>query len=193
MNAAELQINFLKQIKNQLPSHLALVDAIAEQLNISNDSAYRRIRGEKHLTFDEIQILSAHYKISLDSFLHLQNDSLIFWGKNIDRHFFDFENYLQGIVAQLTYFMTARHKHIFNLNKDIPIFHHFMFPELAAFKSYFWSRYHLDYQQFNREQFLVEDFLIFSITRGKKLQTSTCKFHQRKYGTWIALILPSGK
>jgi hypothetical protein len=81
VNAAELQTAFLKQIKNQLPSHLALVDAITEQLNLSNDSAYRRIRGEKHLTFDEIQILAAHYKISLDSFLHLQNNSLIFWGK----------------------------------------------------------------------------------------------------------------
>ena len=81
MNAAELQTAFLKQIKNQLPSHLALVDAIAEQLNLSNDSAYRCIRGEKHLTFDEIQILAARYKISLDCFLHLQTDSLIFWGK----------------------------------------------------------------------------------------------------------------
>ncbi len=30
LNAAELQINFLKEIKNQRPSHLALVDAIAE-------------------------------------------------------------------------------------------------------------------------------------------------------------------
>ena len=59
VNAAELQTAFLKQIKNQLPSHLALVDAIAEQLNLSNDSAYRRIRGEKHLTFDEIQILAS--------------------------------------------------------------------------------------------------------------------------------------
>ncbi len=37
MNAVELQIAFLKQIKNVLPQHLALVDALAEQLNISND------------------------------------------------------------------------------------------------------------------------------------------------------------
>lgn len=169
MNAVELQIAFLKEIKNQLPQHLALVDALAEQLNISNDSAYRRIRGEKHLTFDEIQILAAHFKISLDSFLHLQNDALIFWGKNIDRHTFDFENYLQGIVSQLQYFMKAREKQMFNLNKDIPIFHHFMFPELAAFKSYFWSRYNLDYTQFNREQFLIDDFIDIFNNTGKKI------------------------
>lgn len=169
MNAAELQVAFLKQIKNKLPSHLALVDAIAEQLNLSNDSAYRRLRGEKHLTFDEIQILAAHFKISLDSFLHLQNDALIFWGKNIDRAQFDFENYLQGIVRQLEYFIPAKEKQMFYLNKDIPIFHHFMFPELAAFKCYFWSRYDLDYPRFNKDQFLIEDFIDIFNNTGKKI------------------------
>ena len=169
MNAAELQTAFLKQIKNQLPSHLALVDAIAEQLNLSNDSAYRRIRGEKHLTFDEIHILAARYKISLDSFLHLQADSLIFWGKNIDRQTFDFENYLQGIVSQLEFFMPAKEKQMYSLNKDIPIFHHFMFPELATFKCYFWSRYNLDYAKFNKGQFLIDDFIDIFNTRGRKI------------------------
>jgi hypothetical protein len=169
VNAVELQTAFLKQIKNQLPSHLAFVDAIAEQLNLSNDSAYRRIRGEKHLTFDEIQILAAHYKISLDSFLHLQNDSLIFWGKNIDRNEFDFENYLQGIVSQLEFFLPAKEKQMYILNKDIPIFHHFMFPELAAFKCYFWSRYDLDYPTFNKDQFLIEDFIDIFNNTGKKI------------------------
>ncbi len=169
VNAAELQTAFLKQIKNQLPPHLSLVDAIAEQLNISNDSAYRRLRGEKHLTFDEIQILSAHYKISLDSFLHLQNDSLTFWGRNIDRGTFDFENYLQGIVSQLEHFIPAKEKLMYYLNKDIPIFHHFMFPELAAFKCYFWSRYDLDYPKFNKGQFLIEDFIDIFNNTGKKI------------------------
>lgn len=169
MNATELQIDFLKQIRGHLPSHLSLVDAIAEQLNLSNDSAYRRIRGEKHLTFDEIQILASHFKISLDSFLHLQNDSLIFWGKNIDRHTFDFENYLQGIVRQLEYFIPSKEKQMLYLNKDIPIFHHFMFPELAAFKCYFWSRYDLDYPKYNKNQFLIEDYIDIFNKTGKRI------------------------
>ena len=169
MNAAELQASFLKQIKNQLPQHLALVDALADELNISNDSAYRRIRGEKHLTFDEIQILAAKYKISLDTFLHLQNNALIFWGQNIDRHTFDFENYLQSIVTQLEYFLTADKVQMYYLNKDIPIFHHFMFPELAAFKCYFWSRYNLNYPQFNKGQFLIDDFIDIFNNTGKRI------------------------
>ncbi len=93
----------------------------------------------------------------------------MFWGRNIDRHTFDFENYLQGIVSQLAYFLTGNDQHMFNLNKDIPIFHHFMFPELAAFKSYFWSRYNLDYPQFNKGQFLIEDFIDIFNNTGRKI------------------------
>ena len=169
MDATELQVDFLKKIKSQLPLHLSLVDAIAELLNISNDSAYRRLRGEKHLTFDEIELLASHYKISLDSFLHLKSNSLVFWGKNIERDHFDFEDYLQGIVKQLEYFMKATDRSLFYLNKDIPIFHHFMFPELAAFKCYFWIRYDLDYPKFNRERFLLDDFLDIFNNTGKKI------------------------
>lgn len=169
MNAVELQVAFLKEVKNQLPQHLALVDALAEKLNISNDSAYRRIRGEKHFTLDEIRILAADFKISLDTFLHLQNDALIFWGKNIDRDRFDFERYLQGIVRQLEYFVSAGEKQMFYLNKDIPIFHLFMFPELAAFKCYFWCRYDLNYAQFNKGQFVIGDFIDMFNNTGKKI------------------------
>lgn len=47
MGSIELQQHFFDHIKERLPTHLSLVDEVAELLSISNDSAYRRIRGEK--------------------------------------------------------------------------------------------------------------------------------------------------
>ena len=94
---------------------------------------------------------------------------MIFRGRNIDRETFDFENYLQGIAHQLELFIPAKEKKMYYLNKDIPIFHHFMFPELAAFKCYFWSRYDLDYPKFNKGQFLIEDFIDIFNNTGKKI------------------------
>ncbi|HEV8084375.1 MAG TPA: hypothetical protein VGP55_14305 [Chitinophagaceae bacterium] len=44
-----------------------------------------------------------------------------------------------------------------------------MFPELAAFKCYFWSRYDLDYPKFNKGQFLIEDFIDIFNNTGKKI------------------------
>src|SRR3954453_4798644 len=99
MNFNDLQISFFKKIKEKLPSHISLPDVIAEYLHISNDSAYRRIRGEKALTLDEIEILVSKTKISLDQFFKVPDTSneICFTGKLIDREVFDFEDYLSGI------------------------------------------------------------------------------------------------
>lgn len=168
MTAAELQMAFLNQIRDNLPQHLSVVDAIAENLHLSNDSAYRRLRGEKLLTFDEIEVLSRTFNVSLDSFLQLNSDAVVFKGRYLNREKFDFETYLSGIKNQLDYFISFRQKHLYYLNKDIPIFHLLMFPELATFKCYFWSRYNLDYARFNREKFSIEDFIdIFNNTGSK--------------------------
>jgi hypothetical protein len=154
-----MQHLFFNHIKERMPDHLSLVDEVAELLNISNDSAYRRIRGDKALSFDEIQKLALHFKVSLDQFLHLQGNSITFFGNYINRDVFDLKNYFQNMVKQLTYFSAAQKKELFYLNKDVPIFHFFAFPELAAFKAYFWSRYNLNYPQFNKGQFLISDFM----------------------------------
>ncbi|MCK4677786.1 MAG: hypothetical protein KAT48_06625 [Bacteroidales bacterium] len=43
----ELQIEFFRQIKTNIPSNLSLVDKVADILDISTDSSYRRIGGQK--------------------------------------------------------------------------------------------------------------------------------------------------
>lgn len=164
-----MQTLFFTHIRQHLPGHISLVDEVADTLSISNDSAYRRIRGDKPLSFDEIQKLAIRFNVSLDQFLHLQGNTVTFSGSYIDRENFDLENYLQGIVNQLTLFSLAQKKELFYLNKDFPIFHLFMFPELAAFKCYFWSRYNLNYSQFNKGQFLIEDFIPLLENQGKKI------------------------
>jgi plasmid maintenance system antidote protein VapI len=169
MQATQMQVNFFKHLKDKVPSHLSLVDEVAELLNISIDSAYRRIRGENALRIDEIQLLAKHYGISLDQFLELQSKAIIFSGNFVNRDKFNFESYLQGIVQQLETINSSESKEIFYFNKDIPIFHHFMFPELAAFKCYFWCRYYLNNPLYNKGQFLIDDFIEIFNKTGKKI------------------------
>src|ERR1043166_6650675 len=101
MDATKQQTAFFTYLKNKLPAHLSLVDEVAELLNISIDSAYRRIRGENTLRFDEIQLLAKHFSVSLDQFLQLQQDAIVFSGNFVNRDKFDFESYLKGIVDKL--------------------------------------------------------------------------------------------
>jgi hypothetical protein len=171
MNPIELQVSFFKMLKEKLPHHLSLAEELSQKLNISNDSAYRRIRGEKPLTLDEIGVLSTEYKVSLDKFFNNENgnSTLEFTGKFVPRGDADIESFLEGLVQQLEYFNSFSKKEIFYLNKDIPIFHHFMFPELAAFKCYFWSRYNLNYARYNKGKFLIEDFIDVFNKTGKQI------------------------
>jgi len=90
MDQPGVQQIFFQHVKSNLAAHLSLVDEIAELLNISNDSAYRRIRGEKPLSFEELKTLCAHYKISLDQLFHLNNNSFLFSGPLISKDIFIF-------------------------------------------------------------------------------------------------------
>jgi len=57
----ELQSLLFQQIKEKTHPHLSLVDEISELLEISYDSAYRRIRGEKALSMGELSKVSQHF------------------------------------------------------------------------------------------------------------------------------------
>ena len=54
MSTSELQIQIFQHIKAKLPSHISLVDELAQVMDVSTDSAYRRIRGEKPISLEEI-------------------------------------------------------------------------------------------------------------------------------------------
>ena len=159
MGPADIQENFFRQIKQNLPAYLSLADEVASLLNISHDSAYRRIRGEKSLALDEVHLLATHYSISLDNFMNIRSENVVFSGNLIDREKYSLENYLRQIIAQLSMIQQAQHKELFYMSKDIPVFHNFMFPELACFKFYWWSRYNLNDPRFNKGQFLIDDFM----------------------------------
>jgi len=57
---------FIEHLKKVAPKNMSLVDEIAEILGLSNDSAYRRLRGETALSLDETMLLCKKFRISLD-------------------------------------------------------------------------------------------------------------------------------
>jgi hypothetical protein len=153
MESTELQQQFFQSIKSRLPAHLSLVDEVADLLEISNDSAYRRIRGDKQITLDEVSKLCRRFQISLDTFLNIDSQSTVFFGSWVDKSSFDFEKYLRDMLLQLQHMLQAPGCKMYYEAKDIPPFHHFQFPELAAFKYFFWMRTILEYPQYARVQF----------------------------------------
>jgi len=132
-----------------------MVDEVAEVLNISNDSAYRRIRGEKPISLEEMQKLASRFKISLDQFLHLQSDSFIFTGKLANATDHIFEKWMENLLQQVGFINSFSHKHMYYLAKDVPLMQQFLIPELIAFKSFFWRKSILHYEELKGQKFTL--------------------------------------
>lgn len=145
-----LQQQLFQQIKSMLPATASLPEAIGKVLNIRADGANRRIRGEKSLTFEEIQKLSKHFNISLDKMLQIDFDSTIFyqpWHRFKNN---DFEECLAQILLLAKGVTGAQNKLIYNEARDLPLFFYAHFPLLASFKHFFWMKTvmrHPDYAQ----------------------------------------------
>jgi BetR domain len=120
-----IQASFFQHLKSQLPPHLSLVEEVADLLNISTDSAYRRIRAEKPISFEELQKICVHYRLSLDQFLHLQNDSFIFSGKLATSSDSFYEEWLTKLLQDLSFMNTFEQKHLYYITKDIPFITYF--------------------------------------------------------------------
>lgn len=138
MSSNVLQQQLFRQIRSMLPANMSFADAIADLLGISVDSAYRRIRGEKSISFEEIQKLSAHYRISLDAMLKIDSKSTVFHGTWLGPDNFNFEQYLKNLLLLASDINRGTNKMIWYEAKDFPPFHYFHYPELAAFKYFFW-------------------------------------------------------
>jgi len=157
---------FFQHIKSNLAGHLSLVDEVADLLNISNDSAYRRIRGEKPLSFEEIKTLCAHYKVSLDQLFHLNNDSFLFSGPLTNNENFGIESYLEYLLSLVNYFNSFEQRELIYNGKDMFLFHCFGFHELTVFKVFFWMKTILQYPLEGKEIAIIETIRqsIFKIT-----------------------------
>ena len=96
--SSQLQEQLFQHLKNRLPVQTSLVDEIALTLDISTDSAYRRIRGEKTLSLEEVHKLCTRFKLSLDNLLNLQTDGFLFTGNFVTAESFQFDTYLANVV-----------------------------------------------------------------------------------------------
>lgn len=153
MGTSEIQVQFFQHVKNLLPPYKSLVDEISDLLEISNDSAYRRIRGEKFIDLEEIKKISQHFRISLDQIFNLQSDAIVFHGKLNSFTKDSFGDWLLDALRQLQMIQAQKNKHIYYLVKDMPPFYQLYYPELATFKYFFWMKSILNMDSLRNEKF----------------------------------------
>lgn len=148
----DLQQQLFNFIKSSQP-HISLAEELCDLLDISHDSAYRRIRGEKPLTLNELKHICERYHISLDQVLQLQNDAVVFHARPV----FLFIDYLKGMLQQFKYLNSFKERQMLYLCKDLPIWQFYLFPEIAIFKTFFWIKTLLNQQEYSHQLFSLSE------------------------------------
>lgn len=153
MAAINMQDYLFQQIKEKLRPSASLADTVSELLNVSADSAYRRIRGETPLVLEEAALLCRHFSISLDTLLSGGGKAVSFMPTHLNNVAYPFEQYLQDILAAFRQMGTQPKKGITYLTKDVPLFYHFMLRPLFAFRYFFWMKSILQHPDFANQKF----------------------------------------
>ena len=149
MSDRTIQEFLFEQIKEKLSPDKSLADAIADALYISQDSAYRRIRGETLLVLEEAKVLCALYDISLDQVLTSATDSVVFQTNPIGHGAGNFSDFLNGVLSEIRLLASAKQKSLIYLTNDIPLFHQFAFQPFFAFRYYAWMKTYLEPHSFD--------------------------------------------
>ena len=164
-----IQSIFLEQIKTKLKPNTSFADELAEILNVSRDSAYRRIRGETVLSLDEAKILCLRYGVSIDNLISGSGDMVSFHYRVVDGKNFTFEKWLKSIVANLESLLPFPEKNVIYFAKDIPVFYYFNSPLLGPFKMFFWMSSVLKDENFRGVKFSPELVVPGLIAAGNKI------------------------
>lgn len=138
--ASPVQELFIKRLRQAIPQGIGLAEELADLLDVSIDSAYRRIRGETELTLDELYKISRKFGISLDEIFGNQSDTVTFRYIKLTDSAKDFETYLKGLIMHLKDINRFENRKIYYVAEEIPIFYSFYSKKLTEFKLFYWQR-----------------------------------------------------
>ena len=139
MNSQERIFELLKE---KIPEHYKLKHIVEDILDISSDSAYRRISGKKGLTLEEAEKICQKYRINIDEVINYNsNQSVLFSYNPIDLENQDnYFNYISQINKRMEDFLeTSKNLEIIYTAQDIPIYHLFKYKDLALFRLFAWN------------------------------------------------------
>lgn len=138
-----------KKIKEKLDERHQLAEEVADVLQCSRDSAYRRIRNETLLSLEETVALVKHYSISMVEVTGYSDQAAVFQRHAFINSLEKYEGYMERSLEQLKHIQDHKNHVMYYLAKDIPVFYQFGFEKLCRFKIYVWLKSLYNVQKLN--------------------------------------------
>ena len=136
----EFQERFVAQLKSIVPANISIADELADLLHVSTDSVYRRLRCQSAFSFDEVAAISKKFGVSVDGLLNLDSLQVTFNFNPMYEEKSNFGKYLKWFAQYLTELANTPGTRIIYAAEDVPLFRHFNYSNLSAFKSFYWSK-----------------------------------------------------
>ncbi len=149
----QFQEKFVAQLKTIVPPNLSLADELADLLQVSTDSIYRRLRCQSAFSFDEVALISKKFGLSVDALLSLDSLQVSFTFNPMFEENANFGNYFKWFSEYLAGLVDIPNTNIIYTAEDVPIFRHFNYFNLSAFKSFYWSKAVLNTEFFVGKKF----------------------------------------
>lgn len=153
LKSLPIQTHFIQKLKESLPPNVGLAEEIADILEISTDSAYRRIRGETDLSIDEVYKLTKKYNISIDGIFSNLGDTVTFAYTKLTDSADNFDKYLNRIYGHVKAIGSFSEKKITYIAEEVPLFYSFFSDKLTQFKLFYWQRSVLNVPDYQGKKF----------------------------------------
>jgi hypothetical protein len=155
-NHIDIQNQIFQKIIDQLPPHVSLVDEISDFLEISTDSAYRRIRGEKPLSIYEVQKLCEKYRFSVDDLASTSINTVTFRTNLLSEEYFNFTDYFKSLLNNIQAISAHEQAEVIFLLNELNLFQLIQVPEICAFKLYYWQKSNLSFPGYRDKLFTFD-------------------------------------
>jgi hypothetical protein len=147
------QARLVEIIKQQVPQNISLPQELSQILNISSDSAYRRLRCETAFSLDETALVCKHFDVPLESLNDMISNVVSFKYNPVGFTLEDFRSFLQYFLVQIKGISQFEEKDVFYAAEDIPLFHLYGFRKLSDFKFFYWRKTILNHAELQNLKF----------------------------------------
>jgi hypothetical protein len=171
-----IQQQLFKAIKAQLPSYSVLENEVAKLLKVDLAVAFELVRNQKTLELSAAVRLANHFGISLN---HLEQNTptiMPFQYIAFNYNVHQLEDYFRLVLAEFQKVDMFGAKKMVYVASELPLFSLFQFPELAAFKLFFWGKTVYNLPEFKNKRFDVNFLNDELVAYGETMWEAYLKF-----------------
>lgn len=127
-------------LSQHVPSNISLAREISELLDVSLDSAYRRLRNDTEYTLSEAAKIANHFNLPLEALNNELHSVVSFKTNQLNNDVDSYRVYLEHMLTNVKRLTQFENAHIYFGAEDIPVYYHYSQEHLMKFKITYWLK-----------------------------------------------------